>query len=116
MAFNSFDVNLFNKLSEENDNILFSPLSISLAVTLLLLGSDETARQQLESALGIVKHEELLVTFKELKSNSEDFIKLVSAVFPSATSPMWENFLNKTVYAFKPIIQNMDYENTEQSN
>ena len=93
---------------------LFSPLSNSLAVSLLLLGSDETARQQLESALGIVKHEELLVTFKEL--NSEGFIKLVSAVFPSATSPMWENFLNKTVYVFKPIIQNMDYENTEQSN
>ena len=44
MDFDFFDVNLFKTLSNENDNILFSPLTISLAVSMLLLGSDETTK------------------------------------------------------------------------
>ena len=46
MNVNSFEVNLFNKLCEstdENKNILFSPLSISLALSMLLVGSNQAA-------------------------------------------------------------------------
>ena len=42
-SFNSFDVNLFNKLCESSDdseNIFFSPMSISLALSVLLVGSN----------------------------------------------------------------------------
>ena len=52
--FNSFDVKLFKRLCEKSDeNIFISPLSISLALSMLLLGSDGTTRQQLEKELGV---------------------------------------------------------------
>ena len=96
---------------------MFSPLSISLAVSLLLLGSDQTARQQLENALGIVKHEELFATLKELNSKYEGMkIKISKAVCPSKTSPMWANFKCDNVYAIRCEIQLLDYEKyTEHS-
>ena len=50
MDFNSFDINLFNELcksSKENENIFFTPLSISLALSMLLVGSDEVTKKQI---------------------------------------------------------------------
>ena len=89
MNVNSFEVNLFNKLCEttdENKNIFFSPFSISLALSMLLVGSNGTTKQQIKKALGIVKDEQLLSRLKALNdvlnSNSEGLqIKLANSVF-----------------------------------
>ena len=69
MNVNSFDVNLFKKLCESTDdtkNIFFSPMSISLALSMLLVGSNGTTKQQLEEALGFFKDEQLLSRLKAL--------------------------------------------------
>ena len=124
MNANSFDVNLFNKLCEstdENKNIFFSPLSISLALLMLLLGSDGTTKQQLEEALGVVKDEELLYKLKTLNdvlnSNSEGLqIKLANSVFPSITFEMVAKYENDMKNAFKCQIQSLDYmKNADES-
>ena len=114
---NSFDVNLFNKLCEstnESKNIFFSPLSISLALSMLLVGSNGRTKQQLERALGTVKDEELLSKLKALNdvlcSNSEGLqIELANSVFPSKTFEMVEKYKNDMKTAFKCQMQSLDY-------
>ena len=124
MNFNSFDVNLFNKLcksSDENKNIFFSPLSISLALSMLLLGSDEKTKEQLEDALGIIKNEELPVKLKALYDiltfNYEGLkIKLSNSIFPSQKFQMVSKYERDIKTAFKCEVQTLDYkENAETS-
>ena len=70
MTFNSFDVNLLNKLcesSDENKNFSFSPLSISLVMCILLLGSEETTKKEPKKALGVNKDDEILGKLTHLK-------------------------------------------------
>ena len=60
---------------------------------MLLLGTDEITKQQLQEALGIFKDEELPVKLKVLNDvlnfNSEGLkIKLANSVFPSKTFQM----------------------------
>ena len=96
MSVNSFETNLFNELLEstdENKNIFFSPLSISLALSMLLVGSNGTTKMQLEKVLGLKKDENFLGQLKALNdvlnSNSEGLqIKLANSVFPSKTFQM----------------------------
>ena len=117
MNFNSFDVNLFKKLCEstdENKNIFISPLSISLALSMLLAGSKGTTKQQLKEALGLVKVEELLGQLKALNevlnSNSESLqIKLANSVFPSKTFQIVAKYKSDLESAFKCQIQTLDY-------
>ena len=119
MNVNLFNVNLFNKLCEstdENKNIFFSPLSISLALSMLLVGSNGTTKQQLEEALGLVKDEQLLSKLRALNdvlnSNSEGLqIKLANSVFPSKTFDMVEKYKNDMKTAFKCQMQSLDYKN-----
>ena len=119
MNFNSFDINLFEKLCEitdQNENIFFSPLSISLALSMLLLGSNGTTKQQIEEALGFVKDEELLSKLKALTdvlnydSNSLK-VELVNSVFPSETFIMDAKYKSDMKTAFKCQIQSLDYQN-----
>ena len=120
MNVNSFEVNLFNKLCEstdENKNIFFTPLSISLALSMLLVGSNGATKQQLEEALGLVKDEQLLSKLKALNdvlnSNFEGLqIKLANSVFPSKTYGMVEKYKNDMKTALKCQMQSLDYMNS----
>ena len=123
-SFNLFDVNLFNKLcesSDDNKNIFFSPMSISLALSMLLLGSNGTTKKQLEEALGLVKDEQLLSNLKALNdvlnSNSDDLqIKLANSIFPSTTFQMLAKYKRDLDSAFKCQMQTLDYmSNAEES-
>ena len=115
MNFNSFDVNLFNKLCERSDeNIFFSPLSVSLALSMLVLGSDGTTKQQLEEALGVVKDEKYIEKLKSLNdvlnSDSEALkIKLANSIFPSETFQMVAKYKNDMKTAFKCQVKTLDY-------
>ena len=123
MNFNSFDVNLFKKLcesSDENKNIFFSPLSISLALSMLLIGSDGTTKQQLEEALGFVKDEQLLSRLKQLNdvlnSNSEGLqIKLANSVFPSDKFQIIPEYKDDMQSALKCQIQSLDYKTVQKT-
>ena len=115
--FSSFDVNLFKKLcktTDESKNIFFSPLSISLALSMLLVGSNGTTKQQLVKALGLVKGEQLHSKLEELNgvlnSNSEGLqIKLDNSVFQSTSFQMVAKYKSDLESAFKCQIQTLDY-------
>ena len=124
MNVNSFGVNLFNKLSEstdENKNIFFSPMSISLALSMLLVGSNGRIKQQLERVLGFVNDKQLLSKLKALNdvlnSNSEGLqIKLANSVFLSKTFEMVSKNKSEIETAFKCQMRTLNYKsNTEES-
>ena len=114
--FNAFDVDLFKKLCESSDeNIFISPLSVSLALSMLLLGSSGATKQQLEKALGVEVDKHLTSQIKSmnniLRSNSSSLqIKLANSVFPSKTFKMINKYKSEVVNAFKCQIQTLDYE------
>ena len=81
MNLNAFSLKRFNELCEtlyENEideNIFLSPLSVSLTLSMLLSGSDETTEERLKDALGFVENtdvlERLLKVSDALNYNSE---------------------------------------------
>ena len=89
MNFNLFDVNLFNKLCEtcgKDGNVLFSPLSVSLALSVLLLGSEGRTKEQLAEALGFNEGDDVLEKLKPLMfSHNTQSVKLnvANSVCPS---------------------------------
>ena len=104
MNFHSCDVNLFKTLCEstdENKNIFFSPLIVSNALSVLLLGSNGSTKQQLEEALGIVKDEELFEKLKALNN----FLNYDSEVF-KVTNPIISSTAFKIVSKFLSSIKN----------
>ena len=115
--FNSFDVNLFKKLCEsanESSNMFISPLSISFALSMLLLGSNGTTKQQLEKALGneanIILISQLKSMNNVLRSNSSSLqIKLANSVFPSKTYNMITKYKNEVKNTFRCKIKSLDY-------
>ena len=69
MNIDFFDVNLFNKLcksTDKNKNIFISPVSISLALSMLILGSKRTTKQQPKEALGVDIFKKVLGKIKKL--------------------------------------------------
>ena len=109
MNFNSFELHLFNKLCESTDedkNIFISPLSISLALSMLLLGCNGATRQQLEKALGVVRDEKILGQLKalneELDFNSKGLqLELANSVSTSETFQMIAKYKSDMENAFK---------------
>ena len=118
MNVNSFDDNLFNKLCEstdENKNIFFSPLSISLALSMLLVGSNGTTKQQLEKALGFKKDEQLLAKYQASRNEltlDVEGIKSESAqpVFKSVSTQMKLNYKKEIKSAFNTsAVQSLNF-------
>ena len=111
------DVSLFKKLSEsseENKNIFFSPMSISLSLSMLLLSSDGTTKQQLKDALWLTKDEQLFDNLKELNdilsSNSDGLqVQLANSVFPSKMFQMVAKYEKDLESAFKCLMVFLDY-------
>ena len=124
MSVTSFNVNLFNKFCESTDdtkNIFYSPMSISLALSMLLLGANGTTKQQLEEAFGLKIDEHILSKLKALNDvlnyNSKVLqVKLANSVFPSEAFKLDANYKCDIESAFKIQIQSLDYKkNADES-
>ena len=119
MNLDSFHLNLFNQIckssTDKSENIFVSPLSISLALSMLLLGADGATKQQLEDVLGVVKDEELVGNLKNLNSllNTKEngvVIKLANSIFPAKTIKLMKSYLAEMKEAFNCKVQCLDYE------
>ena len=143
LDFNSFDINLFNELcknSTENENIFFSPLNISLALSMLLIGSDKATKKEIEKVLGIVENKQLLYELKNLNETSTKSlsveldscifsddellntsvevlsVKLASCIFPDESFKVIQKYLADLKTAFNCEVQRLDYkQNAEES-
>ena len=116
MNFNSFDVDLFNTICEisgKDGNTLISPLSISLALTMLLLGSEGQTKEQLEEALGFqTDDDDILEMVKALyckyNKRSVEF-KVSHCICPSESFQMSAQYKRRIATAFCCQMQNLDF-------
>ena len=117
MNLNSFNQVLFQKIcsaSNGNENIFFSPLSISTALSMLLLGSDGETKQQIEKALGVVTCETFFHNLKNQNKllNTATYnltIKLASSIFPDKSFNILEKYLKNMKKAFNCEVKRLDY-------
>ena len=101
MNFDQYDVKLINMINEttnKGQNILISPLNISLALSMLLLGSNGNTQSEIQQATGFLKDKlrpKLEKLNKVLNSNLGGLlIRLHNSLYPSKTFQTVENYKN----------------------
>ena len=119
-----FNHNIFQKMCEvlkEHENILFSPLSISNALTMLLLGSGGYTKRQIEITLGFGRTYSLLYYLKNFHAmlnyasgKTIKCIKLANSVFPEKCFNLVEKYLEDMKLAFNCEVNGLDYKNNAE--
>ena len=123
MKLDSFNLKLFNQIcksSSESENVFFSPMSISLALTMLLLGSSGKTKQQIEQALGVVKNKKLVKDVEDLNDllNIETnglIIHIANQIFPSESFQIVECYRKDLENSFNCQLEKLDYTNVDES-
>ena len=119
-----FNHDLFQKLcevSKEHENIFFSPLSISTALSMLLIGSDGYTKQQIEKSLGFVKNKSLLQDLKNLNSmlnfatgETIKCIKLANSLFSDKSIKLLKNYLEEMRSTYNCEVIGLDFMNSAE--
>merc|ERR1712106_327710 len=119
--------NLFNIVEDQenkSNNVIISPLSIHLAMSLLYNGAKGDSKVQLANVLGLVNvsdhtvQEEarnLLISYSTLKSNLTTNIELANVIFADDTTDVkdsYESILNKS---FLTSTQRLNFSDVEES-
>merc|ERR1712123_13547 len=119
--------NLFNIVEDQenkSNNVIISPLSIHLAMSLLYNGAKGDSKVQLANVLGLVNvsdhtvQEEarnLLISYSTLKSNLTTNIELANVIFADDTTDVkdsYEQILNKS---FLTSTQRLNFSDVEES-
>lgn len=113
-----FGANLFKKISEEDSdkNVFFSPFSISMALSMTLLGADTTTKEGIEKVLnytgmdtneinqGYIDH---LKYFKNL--NPEVKLNIANSIWVNENYEADENFLAKNKEVFNSKVSYLDF-------
>ncbi|KAM8920840.1 protein Z-dependent protease inhibitor [Pelodytes ibericus] len=123
----NFGFNLYRKMAEKHDdNILFSPFSVSYSLASLMLGTRGSTQDQLLEGLNLDRfkdHENpyllpsLFRQTKEKISNSDAFLlDTGSFSFVHETFPVKEDYLNLTRDYFKMEYQTIDFHGKNAKN
>ena len=124
IQFYRFNQDIFQKIceiSKEHENIFFSPLSISTALSMLLIGSDGYTKQQIEKSLGFVKNKSLLQDLKNLNSmlnfatgETIKCIKLANSLFSDKSIKLLENYLEEMRSTYNCEVIGLDFMNSAE--
>jgi len=117
---------LFQEVEAENpsDNVIISPLSIHLAMSLLYHGAQNRSKQQLEKVLSlehisdqIVSEESrnLLLSYIKLKSNLQTKIELANVIFADNTVDIKTPYQEGLNSSFLTSARRVDYSNPTKS-
>ncbi|SHJ49279.1 serpin B [Tangfeifania diversioriginum] len=117
-ADNEFGLEMFQKVREDNDdeNIMISPLSISVALAMAYKGADGDTKTEMEKAMKLngLTTDEINTSYKmlisALQSLDEDvFFEIANAIFYADIMEVKPGFLdvNKTVYEAE--IERLDF-------
>nr|XP_006115613.1 leukocyte elastase inhibitor isoform X1 [Pelodiscus sinensis] len=111
-----FALELFRKLNETNPtgNIFFSPLSISAAVAMVVLGARGNTETQLLKTLHFDVVEELHSRFQTLtsdinRSGAPYLLKLANRLYGEKTYSFLEDFLTKTQKLYRADLATVDF-------
>jgi len=123
MATEKFINNLYNELNKEseNGNIFFSPLSVSMAVSMVLHGSMENTKDQIMSVLGFTADSQFLKDQKELflslnSENSSVEMNVANSLFPEESFSLKKSYVDQLRDTLdcqvKGLNYKTDYENS----
>jgi serpin B len=118
-ANNYFALNLLNKLFDEKENVVISPMSISTAFSMLYFGARGRTAQELEEVLGYslanLSDKQLGKQYKDLMQdindkNSSDYeLKSANRVVIQSRNPILKEYENKLKNYFNSSVQIVDF-------
>ncbi len=122
-AVNCFAVDLYQHLQREQGNLLFSPLSISTALTMFYAGAAEETAAQMEHVLHLGTepgiHESfatLLEFFDQTQGVDLGYtLELANAMWPQTGITLRDEFVETIRADYGGEATSLDYQNTQQS-
>lgn len=115
---NAFGIELFTRVAQEEEkNLMLSPLSASVALTMLLNGSGSDTYTQIRDMLGYpadMTQAEINEAYRSLigqllVADPEVTIHLANAVFYRIGYPVKESFIRDMKEAFDALVKEMDF-------
>nr|CAB3265990.1 serpin B6-like [Phallusia mammillata] len=111
-----FCLDLYNELKTGEENLFFSPYSISAVMSMVLLGSRKNTAKQLKKGLGFSDvrdsnlHKEVAKILAGVKT-AERFVnlKVVNKLFPEATFSLETKFTKKCKKFYDATIDSQDF-------
>lgn len=117
-ADNRFGLEIFQKINAEadDDNIMISPLSISVALAMIYNGADGETKSEMEKVLHLngLTAEEINASYKmliaALQSLDEDvFFEIANSVFYADDFSVKQPFLNANINSYDAKIEALDF-------
>jgi len=122
-ADNSFTFNLFNTIPEsKGHNVMVSPLSISLALSMTLNGADGDTKSAMIGALGLngLSVEEINQVYLDLvtalkKADSQVVMNIANSIWIKKTYPVLESFISTNQKFYDARVERLDFDQTALS-
>lgn len=115
-----FTFKLHKELSEgNNNNIFFSPFSITTALAMTYLGAKEETAEQMVKVLGFVDlKDEVHQSFEKylniiLKENENFTLHTANRLFPNHRSKVEDDFMNNCIKHYKADVVPLDFSQSE---
>lgn len=109
--------NLFWELNKnaKNDNVFFSPYSISMCLSMILHGAEGDSKTQLIKGLGFTENSDILkdqkTLFEALHDCSESIeLNIANKIFPASTFSIHEKYKHQLKDSIGCQVQPMDYQ------
>lgn len=114
-------------LNANGGNVVFSPLSISSALALALLGAERTTLKELADVLGFttgieksnqdyrIYHEQLSSILNQITATSGEEIDVANAVFVQSDFPIRPSYKSKVLDLYRSYLSSVDFKNGGQS-
>jgi serpin B len=110
---NSFGFNIFKEVaanSKDGDNVFISPLSMSLALSMLYNGAETETREELQNGLGFTG-----LTDEQINVANRDLIKALMKADPKVAMEIANSIWYRNTFSVEPsfLAVNKDYLNAE---
>ncbi len=118
-ADNRFGLDLFNRIvaeSDPNDNVMISPLSVAMALSMAYNGASGDTRREMEQTLGFsgLTPEEVNASHKALLSalataDSDVLLRVANAIYHHQTLQVKNDFISVNRNAYNAEISSLDF-------
>ncbi|XP_042318100.1 serpin B6 [Sceloporus undulatus] len=117
----AFALNLFKKLSEKDrtKNVFFSPMSISSALSMVLLGAKGSTAAQMATVLSVTKSEEMHQGYEKLiseinKPDTKYLLKLANRLFGEESYNFLAPFLDSSQKFYHANLEKLNFIKTSE--
>ncbi|XP_041357502.1 leukocyte elastase inhibitor-like isoform X2 [Gigantopelta aegis] len=116
-ACDHFAIKVYKLLAGNDDNVLFSPLSVLSALSMTYMGGNQKTASQLKHALQmkLMHRNEILQSFKqlerEIQSDKNVNVSQENGIFASKEFPFEQKTMKEITESFGARIRNLDFRN-----